>query len=70
MASVKSTVSGSVIEVLVSVGQRVALDDDVVRVESMKMEIPVAAEAAGVVTEVRVARGDLIAEGDVLVVLG
>jgi acetyl-CoA carboxylase biotin carboxyl carrier protein len=67
MAALRSTVSGSVIAVLVSVGQRVAIDDDIVLMESMKMEIPVAAESAGVVSEIRVAKGDAVAEGDILV---
>jgi acetyl-CoA carboxylase biotin carboxyl carrier protein len=38
--------------------------------ESMKMEIPVLADAAGTVAEVCVAEGDVVHEGDVLVVLG
>ncbi|HEX2892688.1 MAG TPA: biotin/lipoyl-containing protein [Marmoricola sp.] len=37
--------------------------------ESMKMEIPVLVERAGRVDEVRVVAGDVIQEGDVLVVL-
>ena len=69
MTALRSTVSGSVIEVLVTVGQRIAIDTDIVLVESMKMEIPVAAESAGVVSEVCVARGEVISEGDTLVVL-
>jgi len=38
--------------------------------ESMKMEIPVLAENGGVVVEIRVTEGDVVQEGDVLVVLG
>jgi acetyl-CoA carboxylase biotin carboxyl carrier protein len=37
--------------------------------ESMKMEIPVLAETAGVVSAIRVATGDVVQEGDVLVEL-
>jgi acetyl-CoA carboxylase biotin carboxyl carrier protein len=37
--------------------------------ESMKMEIPVLAEHGGTVTEVRVTEGDVVQEGDILVVL-
>ena len=37
--------------------------------ESMKMEIPVFAEAAGMVAAVKVGRGDVVQEGDVLVEL-
>jgi biotin carboxyl carrier protein len=38
-------------------------------IESMKMEIPVASETGGVVSEVGVHVGDVVQEGDVLVVL-
>ena len=43
--------------------------DTVVVLESMKMEIPVIAEAAGTVRSVRVAEADVVQEGDVLVEL-
>jgi acetyl-CoA carboxylase biotin carboxyl carrier protein len=36
----------------------------------MKMEIPVLAESAGVVSELRVAEGDVVNEGDVIAVVG
>ncbi|MGY9024842.1 MAG: biotin/lipoyl-containing protein, partial [Candidatus Nanopelagicales bacterium] len=37
--------------------------------ESMKMEIPVLAESAGVVSEFAVVVGDVVNEGDLLVIL-
>ncbi|HEY9377250.1 MAG TPA: biotin/lipoyl-binding carrier protein, partial [Jiangellaceae bacterium] len=37
--------------------------------ESMKMEIPVLSEGGGTVTEVKVQKGDVVQEGDVLVVV-
>lgn len=59
----------NVIEISVAEGDRVAVGDTVVLLESMKMEIPVIAEAAGVVTEVRAQPGDVVQEGDVFLVL-
>ena len=59
----------NVIEIMVSKGDQVAVGDTVVLLESMKMEIPVIAETAGVVTEVRAETGDVVQEGDVFVVL-
>ncbi len=41
----------------------------VVLLESMKMEIPVLAECAGVVSEIVVHPGDVVHEGDPLVVI-
>jgi biotin carboxyl carrier protein len=70
MTAVRTEVAGSVWKVEVSVGQAVAAGDALVIVESMKMEIPVEAPAGGTVTEIRVAEGDRIDEGAIVVVLG
>ena len=59
----------AVMKVEVEVGSWVAADDAVVILESMKMEIPVLAEVAGMVTEVVVAQGDVVSDGDPLVVI-
>ena len=60
---------GNVLEVAVAPGDRIAPGDEVVLLESMKMEIPVIAEAAGVVRAVKVTPGDVVQEGTVLVEL-
>ncbi len=59
----------AVMKVEVQVGQRVAAEDEVVILESMKMEIPVLAEVAGTVREVVVSTGDVVNDGDPLVVI-
>ena len=59
----------AVLTVEVEVGQQVAPSDAVVVLESMKMEIPVLAEVAGSVVEVVVAGGDVVNDGDPLVVI-
>jgi acetyl-CoA carboxylase biotin carboxyl carrier protein len=64
--NIESTVSGIVLQVLVAPGDQVSVDQEVAIIESMKMEIPVAAEIAGTVDEVLVFEGDTIEEGDVL----
>jgi acetyl-CoA carboxylase biotin carboxyl carrier protein len=58
--------AGAVFKVLVAVGDRVEAGQEVMQLESMKMEIPVEAEAAGTVTEVLAAVGAFVREGDVL----
>jgi biotin carboxyl carrier protein len=59
----------SVLSVAVEPGDEVEIGDTVILLESMKMEIPVLVERPGRVHEVRVVAGDVIQEGDVLVVL-
>jgi acetyl-CoA carboxylase biotin carboxyl carrier protein len=59
----------AVMNVEVEVGQQVAADDAVVILESMKMEIPVLADVAGSVSEIVVSAGDVVSDGDPLVVI-
>lgn len=66
---VKAPMVGKIIEVVVEAGGHVEAEDDLLIIESMKMEIPVAAPQAGTVRDVRVAAGDTVAEGDVLLIL-
>jgi len=51
------------------VGQMVSAEDPVVILESMKMEIPVLADVAGSVSEIVVSAGDVVNDGDPLVVI-
>ena len=64
-----SEMVANVILVEVAVDDEVAAGDTVCLLESMKMEIPVLAESAGVVTAIKVTPGDVVQEGDVLVEL-
>jgi acetyl-CoA carboxylase biotin carboxyl carrier protein len=67
---VKSEIAGSVWKIEVAVGDRVAEEDTLIILESMKMEIPLLAPRSGIVTEILVAEGDRLAEGDIAVILG
>ena len=69
MTEVRAEITANVWQVRTEVGAAVACDDELVILESMKMEIPVTAPSAGTVTEVRVAPDDKVQEGDVVVVL-
>jgi len=60
---------GTVLKVVVAEGAEVAPGDTIVLLESMKMEIPVLTEFAGVVKDVAVRAGDNVQEGDVLAVV-
>ena len=63
-------ITGTVWKVEVVVGQTVSQGDTLLIVESMKMEIPVSAEAAGVVKEIFVAEGDMVESGMTVLQLG
>lgn len=66
MTDINAHITGTVFEVAVAVGDAVAIDDEVIILESMKMELPVEAEAAGTVAEVLVAPGDPVEAGQTL----
>ncbi|ANK82954.1 acetyl-CoA carboxylase biotin carboxyl carrier protein subunit [Minwuia thermotolerans] len=63
---IKSEIAGKVWQIEAEVGQSVDEDDPVVILESMKMEIPVGAPAAGKVTEILVAKDEAVAEGQTI----
>ncbi|MEA2395550.1 MAG: dihydrolipoamide dehydrogenase [Solirubrobacteraceae bacterium] len=58
-----------VIEVLVSAGDEVAPEDPLVTLESDKATMDIPAPAAGTVTELKVAVGDTVSEGSLLLLL-
>lgn len=66
---VRAEIVASVLEVVVSEGDRIGAGDTLVLLESMKMEIPVLAEVGGTVTEVNVAVGDVIQAGHLIAVI-
>ncbi|NLG45084.1 biotin/lipoyl-binding carrier protein [Gordonia sp. (in: high G+C Gram-positive bacteria)] len=63
---VVNEIVATVLEVSVEAGKRVEVGDTLVLLESMKMEIPVLAEDAGVLAEVKVNVGDVIQAGDII----
>jgi biotin carboxyl carrier protein len=60
---------GKVVEVLVSPGDTVQEGEDVVIIEAMKMEMPIASDEAGTVKDVNCKQGDAVEADAVLVVL-
>ena len=69
IARIVAEMVANVIVVEVEVGDTVVPGDTVCLLESMKMEIPVLTEWAGVVAGIKVTPGDVVQEGDVLVEL-
>ncbi|WP_339227884.1 acetyl-CoA carboxylase biotin carboxyl carrier protein subunit [Oceanobacillus sp. FSL K6-2867] len=69
MEEVKASMAGSVWKIVVGVGDQVEEGQDIVILESMKMEIPVTAESSGIVKELKVAEGDFVNDDDILAVI-
>ena len=60
---------GTIVKVLVEVGQEVSDGEAVVVLEAMKMENNINADKAGTVKEVKVSPGDTVGAGDIVVVI-
>lgn len=69
MHKIRSEVTGTVWKVQVQAGQQVVADEVLIIVESMKMEIPIVAEFAGVVSEIYVGEGDPVADDQLVIQL-
>ena len=66
---IRAEMVANVWKVVAAKGDSVDDGDTLVILESMKMEIPVLAEVAGVIREVAVHAGDTVGEGDVIAVI-
>jgi acetyl-CoA/propionyl-CoA carboxylase biotin carboxyl carrier protein len=60
---------GTIVKVLVAVGDTVEVGQPVTVLEAMKMENNIVAEMSGTVTEIKVQPGDSVGAGDVVVVI-
>lgn len=69
LREIKSEITGSLWKLVKAPGDAVAEDEPIMVLESMKMEIPVLADANGTVKELLVKEGDPVAEGQVVAVI-
>ena len=66
---VGATLSGSVVNILVSKGQKVKKGEPLVVTEAMKMETTITSPVDGIVSEIHVKAGSRIESGDLLMVI-
>jgi biotin carboxyl carrier protein len=64
---IKAELAGNLWKIVVSVGQQVRADETLMILESMKMEIPINAPAAGRVTRIHAREGESVQEGQLLI---
>tara|TARA_B100001173_G_scaffold110267_1_gene95521 strand:- start:842 stop:1051 length:210 start_codon:yes stop_codon:yes gene_type:complete len=66
---VKSQIKAIVWKVLKETGDTVKVDDEIIILESMKMEIPISSEVNGKIKSIEVNEGDEVDEGQVVAIL-
>ncbi|MFC0524972.1 acetyl-CoA carboxylase biotin carboxyl carrier protein subunit [Pontibacillus salicampi] len=69
MTEVKANMAGSVWKIVVAEGEAVTAGQDLLILESMKMEIPIPTDDEGTVKELKVQEGDFVNEGDVIAIV-
>lgn len=69
MAEVKAELVGNLWKIVTEVGQQVEEDDTLMILESMKMEIPITSPINGTVTQILVAEGEIVQEGQTVAVV-
>jgi acetyl-CoA carboxylase biotin carboxyl carrier protein len=67
--TVRAELVANVLKVTAKAGDTVGPEDTLVILESMKMEIPVLAEVAGTITELKVVEGEVVRDGDPIAVI-
>jgi len=68
--SIVAPIPGQIVSVCVKVGDRVRVDQVVLRLEAMKMENDITSPVAGVVKEIAVREGSETATGQLLMTIG
>ena len=66
---VKSQIKAIVWKVLKKTGDTVKIDDEILILESMKMEIPISSEFNGKIKSIEVSEGDEVDEGQVVAII-
>jgi len=66
---VRSQIKAIVWKVLKETGDTVKIDDEIIILESMKMEIPISSEVNGKIKSIEVNEGDEVDEGQVVAIL-
>jgi acetyl-CoA carboxylase biotin carboxyl carrier protein len=66
---ITSEVTGKVWKIVAVPGTSLAIDEEILILESMKMEIPVLMAETGTLLEILVAEGDAVEDGQVVAVI-
>ncbi len=68
-AEVRAPITGNLCKIVKSVGDSIEENEVIMVLESMKMEVPVEAPTAGVISEIRFAENDTVLEEDVVAII-
>ncbi len=67
--SVLSFIPGTILDILVKVGQEVRIGDDLIILDAMKMQNKLKSKSNGIIKKIMVKKGDKVSKGDLLLKL-
>ena len=69
VTEIKSPMTGKIADILVQVGDKVEVDDELIIMDAMKMEIPVLSPVDGTIKEIFVKTGDSVKTDQLLMTI-
>jgi acetyl-CoA carboxylase biotin carboxyl carrier protein len=69
MAEVTAHITGTIFKIEIEVGAEVTAGEEIIILESMKMEIPIEAPVDGIVKAIPVEEGQAVEEGEVVAII-
>lgn len=67
LKELQAPMPGRILNIAVVIGQEINVGDDILSLEAMKMENVLKAEGTGIVKEIRVAAGDVVEKGAIII---
>jgi biotin carboxyl carrier protein len=70
IGNIKSPLPGTILDVHCHVGDTISIGQKIITLEAMKMQNNIESDKAGVVKEIKVSKGSIVMEGDILIIVG
>jgi acetyl-CoA carboxylase biotin carboxyl carrier protein len=70
MEELLAPMAGKIMKILVKVGDRINEDDELLKLDAMKMENPIYAPVSGVIKDIRVKENEEVEADDLMMIIG
>jgi acetyl-CoA carboxylase biotin carboxyl carrier protein len=70
MEELLAPMAGKIMNILVKVGDAISEDDELLKLDAMKMENPIYAPVSGVIKDIRVKENDEVEADDLIMIIG
>jgi acetyl-CoA carboxylase biotin carboxyl carrier protein len=70
MEELLAPMAGKIMKILVKIGDTISEDDELLKLDAMKMENPIYAPVSGVIKDIRVKENDEVEADDLMMIIG